>query len=130
MTEAAFQAAKTIMQKANYIRGLITKAKGDVAKWTKIEDTYRRDNQNNRADGARKSILKFMETLNKHRKDLADLKFPDNDLVAANKQNTCSACGEPIGKLDKFCSDICEMTGTSVNRNRDWKNKPLRQIDL
>jgi hypothetical protein len=129
MTEAAFQAARSIMQKANYIRGLITKAKGDVAKWTKIEDTYRHDNQLTRADGARKSVLRSMETLNKHRKALADLKFPDNDLVVTHKQNTCQTCGEPIGKLDKFCDDICEMAGTSVNRNKNWKNKPLRQID-
>lgn len=128
MTEAAFQAARTIMQKANYTRGLITKAKGDVAKWTKIEDTYRRDNQSAKAEGARKYLLKAMETLKKHQKTFADIKFPDNDLVAPHKQNTCQTCGEPIGRLDKFCDDICEMAGTSVNRNKVWKDKPLRQI--
>jgi hypothetical protein len=70
-----------------------------------------------------------MGTLNKHRKALADLKFPDNNLVAVQKQNTCKTCGEPIGKLDKFCDEICEMAGTSVNRSKEWRNKPLRQID-
>lgn len=130
MTDAAYEAAKLVMQKANYTRGLITKAKGDVAKWTKIEDTYRRDGQTTRAEGARKYLLKAMETLNKHKKTLSDLKFPDNDLVAVHKQSTCQTCGEPIGKLDKFCSDICEMAGSSVNRSKDWKNKNLRQINL
>jgi hypothetical protein len=129
MTNAAYEEGKKIMQKASLIRGKITKAKGNVAKWTKIEDVFRRDGNISRADGARKIVLKAIGELNKIKKELIDLKFPDNDLKPIIKQNTCKTCGEPIGKSDTYCNDICEMVGTDVNLIDIWKNKSLRQLD-
>jgi hypothetical protein len=41
MTEAAFQAARKIMQQANYIRGVITSMEGQVAKWTRMAGSHR-----------------------------------------------------------------------------------------
>lgn len=52
------------MRSVNHIRGLITKAEGDVAKWTKIEDSHRRELRPSQADGAKKLLDKAMARLN------------------------------------------------------------------
>lgn len=77
MTEDQFQETKEIMKKANYWRGMITVAKSDVSKWTNIEDSYRRDFKPERADGAKKMLLKALDILDKRRKKFADIKLPE-----------------------------------------------------
>jgi predicted nucleic acid-binding Zn ribbon protein len=129
MTEAAYQAARTLMSKANHIRGRITKAKGNVAKWTRIEDVYRREGNLTKADGTRKIILRAIDQLKSIQKEFEDLKFPDNNLKAIAKQNTCKTCGEPIGKNDSYCNDICEMADTNVSEYDHWRKRSLRQIN-
>jgi predicted nucleic acid-binding Zn ribbon protein len=129
MTEAAYQAAKAVMNKANIIRGRITKAKGNVAKWTRIEDVYRREGNTSRADGTRKIVLKAIEQLKKTQQEFINLKFPDNDLKPVIKENICKTCGEPIPKTEKYCNDLCEMADTNVKHNKDWNNRFFKQQD-
>lgn len=78
MTEETYQQARKIMQKANWIRGKITEAKGKVAQYTNMEDTYIQNMQPGRADWARKMILKAIEKLDEWRQQFKDLRFPDN----------------------------------------------------
>lgn len=63
MTEESYQQGRKVMQSANYRRGLITKAKGNVAKWTKIEMSFRSNLQPTRADGAKKMLDRALEEL-------------------------------------------------------------------
>lgn len=79
MTEAQFQATRKVMQSANVIRGLITAAKGDVAKWTAIEDGHRNNLRPGQADGAKKCLDKAIAKLAKLRKQFADVKLPDEN---------------------------------------------------
>jgi hypothetical protein len=83
MTEVQFQAARKVMQSANYTRGLITAAKGEVAKWTAIEDGHRRNFKHAQADGAKKNIDKAIKRLAELRKKFADMKFPDENVAPA-----------------------------------------------
>lgn len=79
MTEASYQEARKIMQKANYMRGKITAAKGTVAKWTQIEATYRENMQPDKADGAKKMLLGSLKYLDDRRREFAELRFPENN---------------------------------------------------
>lgn len=79
MTEAQYQAARKVMQSANYMRGMITKAKGEVAKWTALEDGYRRNLKPGQADGAKKALIKAMERLDKERARFKALQLPGED---------------------------------------------------
>jgi hypothetical protein len=80
MTEAAFQECRKVMQKANYLRGLITEYKMSVFKWTRFESGYREKLKHDQADGARKCLDKAMKRLEQVRKQFADLKFPDPEI--------------------------------------------------
>jgi hypothetical protein len=79
MTEKSYQEARKIMQKANYWRGMITSAKGNVAKWTNIESSYREKMDPGKADGANKMLHKAMNRLAEVRQKFTDIKFPDNE---------------------------------------------------
>lgn len=106
MTEAQFQAARKVMQQANHRRGLITAAKGEVAKWTKIEDIYRRDMLPTRAEGAKKMLDKAMKRLEKARKDFADIKLPSEDTpdgikwIAAIDLDSFNLSPKPVKAVD------------------------------
>ena len=110
MTEAAYQEARKIMQSANYRRGMITKAKGEVSKWTKIEDSYRKDLREGQANGAAKKLATAMKRLDESRQHFADLKFPDNNLSAPKVEKIqCEGCGASIAKGNTYCGEcICE----------------------
>lgn len=84
MTEEQYQEARKLMQKANYWRGRITAAKGEVGKWTRIEDCYRRDLKEGKADGAKKMLLKALNTLDKMREKFAAMKFPQDEISSKN----------------------------------------------
>lgn len=107
MTEESFQQARKIMQKANYYRGTITAAKGNVAKWTKIEDVHRKELRENQANGANNMLQKAMKRLESERAKFAALKFPDSDIVP--EINRCGECGCQIAPGNKYCGEcLCE----------------------
>lgn len=78
MTEESFQEARKLMQSANYLRGLITKAKMNVGKWTRLEDYYRRELHEPQANAAQKNILKAITRLDELRAKFKALKFPED----------------------------------------------------
>jgi hypothetical protein len=94
MTEESYQQCRKIMQKINYRRGLITKAKGDVAKWTKIEMSHRSNLQHGKADGAQKMLEKAMKKLEEQRKIFAEMEFPDSNIQASSEKKSfpCKGC--------------------------------------
>lgn len=107
MTEGQFQKARKIMASANHTRGLITAAKGNVAKWTAIEDCHRRNLKEAQADGAKKMINKSIERLAVLRKKFADLKFPED--VPDPEPNRCKDCGAKIAEGNNYCGEcLCE----------------------
>lgn len=110
MTEDAFQACRKVMQSANYLRGIITKCKGDVAKWTKIEDVYRKELRQGQADGAKKMLDKSMIRLSEARNKFSDLKFPDAGFtIQKKKQIQCEGCGSLIAEGNTYCGEcLCE----------------------
>lgn len=93
MTEESFQRGRKIMQQANYIRGLITKAKGDVAKWTKIEDCYIRDLKEAQAKASNKMLQRAMAKLDKLRGDFKLLEFPESNIQSVGTKSECQICG-------------------------------------
>jgi hypothetical protein len=107
MTEESFQQARKVMQSANYMRGLITKAKGNVAKWTKIEDVHRQELREANAAGAKKCLDKAMKFLEDIRVRFAALNFPDPNIVA--EVHRCKECGCKIAKGNELCGECaCE----------------------
>ncbi len=110
MTEAAFQEARKVMQKANYLRGIITKYKGEVAKWTKIEDVHRKELREAQANGAKKMLDKSLDRLKGIREKFAALQFPDPDLKVEKKETVqCEGCGCQIAKGNTYCGEcLCE----------------------
>jgi hypothetical protein len=96
MTEASFQECRKVMQRANYLRGLITKAKGEVAKWTKIEDVHR----------AKKCLERALQKLNGLRQKFDELEFPPHNLtVIPQKKTQCIGCGELVPEEMDFCNN-------------------------
>lgn len=94
------------MQRANYLRGIITKRKGEVAKWTKIEDSHRENLNQSQADGANKMLDIAMKRLDEIRKQFSDLKFPDSDIKPVKVQvSQCEQCGAPVAKGNSYCGE-------------------------
>ncbi len=98
------------MQKANYLRGQITIKKGNVAKWTNIEDSYRNEGKETQADGAKKLLSKAIGELNEIRKRFSDLQFPDVNLKTLKRETVqCEGCGAQIAKGNTYCGEcLCE----------------------
>jgi len=112
MTEDSFQEGRKFMQSANYVRGLITKAKGEVAKWTKIEDCYRQDLKEGQANGAKKCLDKALIRLQEQRKRFADMKFPESNFVKIQEVSKCEHCGARVAKGNTICGECaCEDDG-------------------
>lgn len=106
MTEESFQQCRKLMQKANWLRGRITTAKGNVGKWTKIEDSYRKDLRESQAIGARKMLDRAMAKLKEYREKFAAIKFPDSDIVVQKKKMVqCECCGDPIAEGKTYCGE-------------------------
>lgn len=105
MTEESYQQCRKVMQTINYRRGIITKAKGDVAKWTKIEASYRESLQEGRANGAKKCLDKAMIRLEQERAKFAALKFPDSDIIKGYTPSICKNCYAQIGIGEEYCDD-------------------------
>lgn len=105
MTETAFQAARKVMQKANYLRGLITSSIGDVAKWTKIEAVHRENGAEGQANGAKKCLDAALKRLQERRAKFAALIFPDPNLT--EEELRCKDCGRKL-KPNEDCICIYE----------------------
>lgn len=103
MTEESFQRARKVMQSANLIRGLITKAKGEVAKWSKIEDSYREDGKISNAEGAKKCLQKAIANLDRLRQKFEDLSFPENNIVVIKTSRKCDICGTETNQSNGYC---------------------------
>lgn len=116
MTEQSYQEGRKIMQKANGIRSMIVKAKGEVAKWTKMEMWHKENLNEGQANGARKALEKTLIKLEERRKQFAELKFPDNNIVTNIKEYTsCQVCGN-ITSNKMFC-DICQEDYVGMKNN-------------
>lgn len=113
MTEESFQQGRKFMQSCNYIRGLITKAEGNVGKWTKIEDSYRKALREGQADGAKKCLDIAMTKLNELRLKFENMKFPESNIVIAKKKSVqCEGCGAAIAEGNTYCGEcLCEEDG-------------------
>lgn len=106
MTEDAFQEARKVMQKANYLRGIITNRKGEVAKWTKIEDSFREQLKESQANGAQKMLKIALGKLDEARKKFDALQFPDSNLKVEKKKTVqCENCGAQIEEGNTYCND-------------------------
>lgn len=106
MTEASFQEGRKVMQRANYLRGSIIKCKGNVAKWTKIEDSFRKELKEAQADGAKKMLDIAMIKLGEARNKLSELKFPPNELPNTKLETIqCERCGSKVTEDDTYCNE-------------------------
>lgn len=85
MTEESFQQCRKIMGSANYVRGLITTAKNNICRLTRLEDGLRRNLKHPQADGISKKILISIQRLEKLRAQFAEMKFPESDIVKKEK---------------------------------------------
>lgn len=92
MTEESYQQCRKLMQSINYQRGLITKAKGEVSKWTKIEMSYRSNLQEEKANGARKMLDFAIVKLEERRARFAAIKFPDSNIVVSVETQGVKVC--------------------------------------
>jgi predicted translin family RNA/ssDNA-binding protein len=110
MTEQSYQECRKVMQKANSMRGLIIKAKGEVSKWTKMEMWHREQLNENQANGAKKMVEKSLKKLEERRKSFSELKFPDNNIPNRKKEVVqCEGCGSLIAKGNTYCGEcLCE----------------------
>jgi len=106
MTEESYQQCRKVMQRINHLRGLITTAKGNVAKWSNIEDSYRKDLKESQADGAKKMLDRSMKKLNELREKFELIKFPDsNIIVVKSKRVQCEGCGTLIEEGNTYCGE-------------------------
>jgi hypothetical protein len=110
MTEASFQQGRKFMQSANLLRGLITKAEGNVAKWTKIEDSHIKELRPGQAEGAKKCLDRAMTKLNELRVKFDNMKFPDSNIVVVKTKTVqCEGCGNNIAAGNTYCGEcLCE----------------------
>lgn len=106
MTEESFQQGRKFMQSCNYMRGIITKAKGDVAKWTKIEDVHRKELRQYQADGAKKCLQNAMKRLDELRIKFEGMSFPNSNIVAVKINKVqCEGCGAAIAEGNTYCGE-------------------------
>ena len=110
MTEESFQQTRKIMQRANYLRGVITVKKGNVAKWVAMEADAKAKMQDSKVEGFKKLTLKAIEFLNEAKKNFSDLKLPESDIKNIKKETVqCEGCGAQIAKGNTYCGEcLCE----------------------
>jgi hypothetical protein len=110
MTEESFQQCRKVMQKANHLRGMITRSEGYVKKWTAFEDFHRKELHENQANAAKRNIEKCMITLEKYRRKFAEMKFPESNIIVSKIETVqCEGCGARIAKGNTYCGEcLCE----------------------
>lgn len=111
MTEESYQQARTVMQKANGMRGMIAKRKGEVAKWSKIQDTFREQLREAQADGAKKMLDIAMKKLALAKEAFAKLKFPENNIHKQYIGGTCKVCSATCASGSNLCGECTELLG-------------------
>lgn len=110
MTEESYQQCRKVMQQINHLRGLISKQKGEVAKWSNIEDSFRKQLKESNADGAKKMLEKALKKLDELRTKFDLMIFPDSNIVVAKKKRVqCEGCGSLIAEGNIYCGEcLCE----------------------
>lgn len=109
MTEESFQQCRKTMQSANHLRGMITAAKGNVAKWGRMEDVHRREMREGQANGAKKCLDRALKKLDDLRLRFAAMKFPDSDIKKEYKAAICKGCSSPVAQGNDYCGEcLCE----------------------
>ena len=113
MTEESYQQGRKFMRSVNYLRGQITEAKGDVAKWTKLEDHHRIALQQSQAEGSKKMLDKAIKRLNELQLKFENMKFPDSNIYVSRKKTVqCEGCGASIAEGNTHCGEcLCEEDG-------------------
>lgn len=113
MTEESYQQGRIFMRSVNHMRGLITKAEGNVAKWTRLEDHHRRELQQAQADGAKRQLITALNKLNQLRVQFDNMKYPDSNIVVIKKKQVqCEGCGASIAEGNTYCGEcLCEEDG-------------------
>lgn len=101
------------MQQVNHLRGLITKAEGEVAKWTRIQDVHQREGREGQANGTKKILDKAIKKLDDLRLKFDNMKFPDSNIVVVKKRSVqCEGCGAAIAEGNTYCGEcLCEEDG-------------------
>lgn len=106
MTEESFQAGKKFMASANCLRSGIIKAKGIVAKWTKLESWYIQEKKQLQAAASRKNLENAIDRLKILRQKFAELKFPESNIESTHSHLfQCQICGTSIKEGQEYCSD-------------------------
>src|SRR6185295_19925773 len=110
MTEESYQQGRKFMRQVNRLRGLITKAKGEIAKWSNIEDSNIKELRPGPAVGAKKCLQKAMAHLDELRIKFDNMQFPDSNIVIVKKASVqCDGCGQPIAIGNTYCGEcLCE----------------------
>lgn len=110
MTEESFQQCRKIMQKANYMRGMITTQKGHVAKWTRMQHANIENMQPEQAAGCEKMLQLYIKKLKEARENFEMLSFPDSNIVKIITESAqCEVCGNKVAKGNSFCGEcLCE----------------------
>ena len=113
MTEESYQQGRKFMKSVNYVRGLITQAEANVAKWTRLEDHYKRELQQGQADGAKKMLNKALLRLNELRLKFDNMRFPESNIYVVKKNTIqCEGCGANIAEGNTYCGEcLCEEDG-------------------
>lgn len=109
MTEESYQQGRKFMRQVNHLRGLITKAEGDVAKWKRIQDVHSRECREGQANGTKKILDKAIKKLDELRQKFDLMTFPDSNIVIVKKRSVqCEGCGAAIAEGNTYCGE-CQI---------------------
>lgn len=125
MTEASYQQTRKLMQQLKYLRGLITAAKADVGKWTRMEMVFRDQLKHSNADGAKKMLAIAMEKLDQLNKTWASIKLPPSDLPTTKDVNYCRVCNEMIAQIEQYCMTCYQNQNIPKYDFKNRNNKKL-----
>lgn len=114
MTETSYQLARKVMQRANSLRGMISKAEGEVAKWTRMEQSHIANLKDGPARGAKVILDRALEKLNKIREEFKMLEFPDANAVSHDGR--CRTCWRRIAEGETFCHRHKEQEQELINQ--------------
>ena len=92
------------MQTANGLRGMISKQKAEVVKWTALEDYNQREGRS--TEGVRRTLNKHIDRLNAYREKFSNLRLPEHNIKAPTVESVqCEGCGAKIAKGNTYCGE-------------------------